>query len=249
MDLRQVVKRYGNVFESFTRKIRSKKNDELTAKADTAFVPDGVYILHETLGVKTVDSWNTEFNEGVVGILLIEDDHKIVISLEDSPENLRWSKRRKLVNQPIEDIEDAESDFYGEWYCKNQNLNSPEFPAAYYCLNYKKGGRKWYLPSAGELLLIYRHLKEIQTALSIVGGKKFVTEWEDEDVPWYWGSTEYSDSFAWTLEIGDGYLSEFEIKYDHSNKVRPISKFQPSELKESFTKKIKTKGRKEINVQ
>ena len=28
--------------ESFTRKIRSKKNDELTAKADTAFVPDGV---------------------------------------------------------------------------------------------------------------------------------------------------------------------------------------------------------------
>ena len=235
--------------ESFTRKISRKKNNELILKADTAFIPNGVYILHESLGVKTVDSWNTEFNEGVVGILLIEDDHKIVISLEDSPENLRWSKRRKLVNQPIEDIEDAESDFYGEWYCKNQNLNSPEFPAAYYCLNYKKGGRKWYLPSAGELLLIYRHLKEIQTALSIVGGKKFVTEWEDEDVPWYWGSTEYSDSFAWTLEIGDGYLSEFEIKYDHSNKVRPISKFQPSELKESFTKKIKTKGRKEINVQ
>ena len=74
--------------ESFTRKIRSKKNDELTTKADTAFVPDGVYILHETLGVKSVDGWNPKNNDGVVGILLIENDHKIVVALEDSPKNL-----------------------------------------------------------------------------------------------------------------------------------------------------------------
>ena len=50
MDLRKVFKRYGNVFESFVYKTSSKKNDELITKADAAFVPDGVYILHETLG-------------------------------------------------------------------------------------------------------------------------------------------------------------------------------------------------------
>ena len=94
MDLRQVFKRYGNVFESFTRKIRSKKNDELTTKADTAFLPDGIYILHETLGVKTVDSWNPKNNNGVVGILVVEGEHKIVVATEDAPENLTWSEKR-----------------------------------------------------------------------------------------------------------------------------------------------------------
>ena len=162
MDLRQVFKRYGNVFESFTRKIRSKKNDELTSKADTAFVSDGVYILHETLGVRTVDGWNPKNNNGVVGILLVEDDHKIVVALEDAPEDLPWSNEYELVNEPIKKKEDAESDFNGEYYCRK--LDSPDFPAAYYCKTYNKGGRSWYLPSSGELWLIYNHLEEIQNA-------------------------------------------------------------------------------------
>ena len=132
MDLRQVFKRYGNVFESFTRKIRSKKNDELTSKPSFE-LDNGVYILHETLGVKTVDGWNPKDNKGVVGILLIEDDHKIVVALEDSPKNLTWSEKRELVNQPDDDFfsEDAQNDFNGEIYCRK--LNSPDFPAAYYC--------------------------------------------------------------------------------------------------------------------
>ena len=211
-----------DIDESFTRKIRSKKNDELTSKADTAFVPDGVYILHETLGVKSVEEWNKQFNNGVVGILLIEDDHKIVVALEDSPTNLHWSEERKLVNQPVEDREEATSDFNGELYCRK--LNSPDFPAAYYCLNYKKGERDWYLPSSGELWLIYRHLEEIQTALSIVGGQKFVTTWDD-DVPCYWSSTEYSATHAWTLDLNDGYLHHWYRKVSSSGKVRPVSAF------------------------
>src|SRR5574344_813629 len=127
MDLGKAFKRYGSVVESFVHKTRSKKNDELTTKADTAVVPDGVYILHETLGVKSVDGWNPKNNNGVVGILLVEDDHKIVIALEDSPENLTWSEKRGLINQPVDELEDAESDFNGEYYC--QKLNSPDFPA------------------------------------------------------------------------------------------------------------------------
>ena len=193
MDLRQVFKRYGNVFESFTRKISSKKNDELTAKPSFE-LDNGVYILHETLGVKTVEGWNKKFNNGVIGILVIEDEHKIVVALEDSPKNLTWSEKRELVNQPIEESEDAESDFNGEMYC--QKLNSPDFPAAYYCKTYNKGGRSWYLPSTGELWLIRNHLEEVQTALSIVGGQKFVITWDD-DVPCYWSSTERSATYAW----------------------------------------------------
>ena len=171
-----------------------------------------------------VKGWNSKNNDGVVGILLVEGDHQIVVALEDSPENLHWSTKREIVNQSVEELEDAESDLNGEYYC--QKLNSPDFPAAYYCLNYRKGGRSWYLPSSGELWLIYNHLEEIQNALSIVGGQKFVTTW-DEGVPVYWSSTERSATGAWgawNLNLNIGHL-DWNGKVSISNKVRPVSKF------------------------
>ena len=228
---------------SFIRKISQKNNVELTTKADTAFLPDGVYILHETLGIKTVEGWNKKLNKGVVGILLVEDDHKIVVATEDAPEDLPWSKESELVNQPIEELEEAESDFNGEVYCRK--LNSPDFPAAYYCKTYNKGNRSWYLPSSGELWLIYNHLEEIQNALSIVGGQKLVTIWDD-DVPVYWSSTESSAMNAWYLNLSGGYLHSCHSKVEHSSKVRPVSKFNLSGLKESFTKKISKKNGTEV---
>ena len=250
MDLRQVFKRYGNVFESFTRKISSKKNDELTTKADTAFVPDGVYILHETLGVRTVDGWNPKNNDGVVGILLIEDEHKIVVALEDSPEDLPWSNEGGLINQPIEeleDLEDAESDFNGEMYCRK--LDSPDFPAAYYCKTYNKGNRSWYLPSSGELWLIYNHFEEIQNALFLVGGQEFVTEWDFRGryLPEYWSSTEHCATHTLSLDLNDGIL-DWGRKVSDRYKVRPISKFITSFLKESFTRKIRSKKNDELTT-
>ena len=230
--------------ESFTRKISQKKNNELISKADTAFVPDGVYILHETLGVKTVDGWNPKDNDGVVGILLIEDEHQIVIALEVSPKNLIWSEEYNFVNRPIKNSKTAKSEFNGEKYCRN--LNSPDFPAAYYCLNYNKGGRDWYLPSMGELWLIRNHLEEIQTAASTVGGQRSVFTW-DEFAPCFWSSTERDVWSAWVLNFGFRGIPYFWYdKVGKSFNVLPISKFQPSELKESFTKKIKKTSNKDL---
>ena len=235
--------------ESFTKKISRKKNDELISKADTAFVPDGVYILHETLGVKSVNGWNPKDNEGVVGILLVEDDHKIVVALEDSPNNLTWSSEYGLINQPVDfdefyELENAEPDFNGEYYC--QRLDSPNYPAAYYCKTYNKGNRSWYLPSAGELRLIYNHLEEVQNALSIVGGQKFVTNW-NEGVPAYWSSTEDSATRAWALDTYNVYLDNRNNKVSDCVKVRPVSNFTNNKnLKESFTKKTTNRGRNEI---
>ena len=207
---------------SFIRKISQKNNDELTSKSDGVFIIDGVYILHETLGVKMVKGWNSKNNDGVVGILLVEGDHQIVVALEDSPENLHWSNEYELINEPIKKKEDAESDLNGEYYC--QKLNSPDFPAAYYCLNYRKGGRSWYLPSSGELWMIYRHLDEIQNALSIVGGHKLVTTWDD-NVPVYWSSSEHSATGAWYLDLYNGYLTYWGGKVSNIGKVHPVSKF------------------------
>ena len=235
----------GSLEESFTKKISSKKNTDLIS--EPSFVADGVYILHETLGVKTVEGWNKKFNNGVVGILVVEDEHQIVLSLEDSPERFHWSKKRVLVNQPIDlNKEDAKSDFNGEEYCRN--LNSPDFPAAYYCLNYKKGGLDWYLPSAGELWLIYRHLKKIQIALKTVKGKKLVPDYANflEDAPCYWSSTESNDKYTWALYLNDGLIRNWGIKVRDNCKVRPVSNFNKNFLKESFTKKISKKTNQEL---
>lgn len=232
---------YDNLGESFTHRVSRKRSSDLVSDID---YPDGVYILHETLGVKTVEGWNPKNNDGVVGVLVVEDEHKIVVALEDAPENLHWSKNYGLFNQSVEDIEDAESDFNGEQHCLK--FNSLIFPAAYYCLHYKKGGREWYLPSSGELWMIYRYLDEIQTALSVVGGQKLITTWDD-GTPLYWSSTENSATNAWLLYLYDGYLKGCGTKVGGIAKVRPVSIFTKNEnLKESFTKKTTTKGRNEI---
>ena len=98
---------------SFTRKISQKNNVELTTKADTVFVTDGVYILHDTLGLKGVEDWNPRNNYGVVGILVVEGEHKIVVALEDAPKTLTWSNEYGLINQPVDELEDSKSDFNG----------------------------------------------------------------------------------------------------------------------------------------
>ena len=238
---------YYQTLESFVGHVSRKRNTDLIPDA-ILFIPDGVYILHETLGVRTVDGWNPKNNKGVVGILVIEDDHKIVVALEDAPEKLCWSKKRELINEPIKKDEDAESDFNGEQHCLN--LNSPDFPAAYYCLNYKKGGRKWYLPSIGELWMIYNHLEEIQTALETVGGQKFFTDYFDENIPCYWSSTEAHKLHAWDLDIdfADDYnRPAWDSKREGKNNVRPVSNFsQNKNLKESFTKKIKSTRKSDL---
>ena len=226
--------------ESFIKKVSSKKSIDLVPDLH---YPDGVYIFHRTLGVKTVEEWNKKLNNGVVGILLVEDDHQIVVALEDSPEKLTWSKKLTLVNEPVDKLKEAESDFNGEYYCRN--LNSPDFPAAYYCLNYKKGGRKWHLPSSGELWMIYNHLEEIQTALETVGGQKFVTTFNN-GVPCYWSSTEYSVKSTLHLPFDYGHLVHRNNKISTILKVRPVSNFNLSELKESFTKKISKKNSTEV---
>ena len=106
----------------------------------------------------------------------------------------------------------------------------------------------------GELWLICKHLEEIQTALSIVGGQEFVTEWDDwndnddnDNAPWYWSSTENSTEFyTWLLLLDDRDFSSGGNKVSNEFKVRPVSNFRMNTLKESFTKKIKNQTSKNV---
>ena len=79
-----------------------------------------------------------------------------------------------------------------------------------------------YIPSLGELYLIYLYKYEINKALSYVYGKQIAGEW-------YWSSTEYSAQYAWNLYFSSG-AQGFTGKSSHQYGVRPVSAFIASTL-------------------
>lgn len=73
-----------------------------------------------------------------------------------------------------------------------------------------------YIPSVGEMYLIYTHLREINAALRHVGGMEIADEW-------YLTSTESSATYAWHLNLSKGNLYYWCPKTRDEGRVRPIS--------------------------
>ena len=100
-------------------------------------------------------------------------------------------------------------------------------PAATYCNGYYPsnvessnsyvGAGRWWLPSFGELVMIWSHLVEINRLLSAIGGTPLNTS------QWYWSSTEYSASGAWYLTFNSGLFGGSSKTSAYS--VRPVSAF------------------------
>lgn len=96
-----------------------------------------------------------------------------------------------------------------------------------YCRAYSRASIKgkgltagyWWLPSVGELLMIYANKLKINYALSLIKGAQLL------DSSWYWSSTESSSANAWLLLFGDGYLFNWFGKVGARPHVRPVSAF------------------------
>lgn len=78
---------------------------------------------------------------------------------------------------------------------------------------------KWWLPSAGEMMLIYANMLKINYALSLISGATQLAE------DWYWTSTENGSPGAWHLYLRDGNLGDWGGKATNSNLVRAVSAF------------------------
>jgi len=74
-----------------------------------------------------------------------------------------------------------------------------------------------YIPSVGEMYLIYLHKKVLNEALRYVGGEPIKDDW-------YWTSTEYSATNAWILHLNDGSMLN-GTKAAYTFRVRPVSAF------------------------
>ena len=96
-----------------------------------------------------------------------------------------------------------------------------------YCRLYSRANSKgegltagyWWLPSVGELLMMYANKAKINYALSLIKGAQQL------NTSWYWSSTENSPATAWSLNFGDGYLTHWSNKVRDKGQVRPVSAF------------------------
>lgn len=78
---------------------------------------------------------------------------------------------------------------------------------------------KWWLPSLGEMLMIYANMTKINYALSLITGATQLQE------NWYWTSTEYSATYAWFLYLSGGYVNGNLAKASYAGSLRAVSAF------------------------
>ena len=76
-----------------------------------------------------------------------------------------------------------------------------------------------YIPSLGELYFILAYFTQINAALEAVGGEPLRNDW-------YWSSTQYSATYAWSLRLSNG-LAGYLTKAAYQLRVRPVSAFLP----------------------
>jgi len=98
---------------------------------------------------------------------------------------------------------------------------APGFCAQYSRVNANGKGLtagRWWLPSEGELMMIYANMRKINYCLSLIEGATQLAEM------WYWSSTEYSATLAWGLSL-DGARANHGTKAEHKRRVRPVSAF------------------------
>ena len=77
---------------------------------------------------------------------------------------------------------------------------------------------KWWLPSLGEMMMIYANMTKINYALSLIEGATQLAEAA------YWTSTEYSATNAWRLYLSNGGANT-STKASITYRVRAVSAF------------------------
>ena len=107
----------------------------------------------------------------------------------------------------------------------SSNVTNTENYAAGFCNRYSRtnaNGKgltagKWWLPSMGEMAMIWANFDKINYALSKISGATLL------QANWYWTSTQLSANYAWYLGLNDGNMDGYWKFYQ--GRVRPVSAF------------------------
>ena len=158
----------------------------------------------------------------------VQEGGKLLIVAKDQVASTKWATSNVSGGTTAKGREAAIADMDGRTNTSTIiSTLGDNAPAAKYCQGYYPsnvesndgnfGAGCWWLPSGGELWMIWSHLLEINRVMSIIGGTEL------NRGQWYWSSTEYSAAPAWRLIFGNGYFGTSHKTYEYS--VRPVSAF------------------------
>ncbi len=211
---------------------------DLNAATDNVFIMTHRKSDNWPLAIKP-QYWAGYQNSGEVaeGVLVIEGGRHIVVAPTESEKGLLWSSadiNGNTVYGYYDDRVKAFSDFNGMQNTANiikassdSAVTNTASYAAGFCNLYSRtnaNGKgltagRWWLPSIGELLMIYANMSKINYCLSLISGATQLA------LDWYWSSSEGNAANAWALRLLDGYLSPWYIKSQSRAHVRAVSAF------------------------
>ena len=199
-------------------------------------IEDGVFVMFHRnsdnypLAVKP-HKWTSYQNSGEIaeGVLVVEGGKMLVVAPTEA--TLYWSSAAVSAGgKTTTDRLTALDDWAGKTStaaqithaeCKTESY-APGFCASYERVNANGKGLtagRWWLPSLGEMMMIFANMKKINHALSLINGAAQLQE------NWYWTSTEASSTNAWNLSLSGGYANYWYTKASDQGRVRPVSAF------------------------
>ncbi|WP_332457526.1 hypothetical protein [Petrimonas sp.] len=214
--------------------------EEILSGLNLNTVTDNIFIVYHRKSdnfplMCKLHKWTALQNSGEIasGVAVFEGGRHIVVS-PTQPSALFWSSAaiagggftssdRVLVLNDWEGKTNTASQVAAstEAAITNTSEYAPGYCNLYSRPNANNAGLtagKWWMPSMGELMMIYANLHKINHALTLINGSNPLLEAD------YWSSTEHSAPYAWFLNLTSGYMGAYSKATDRFN-VRPVSAF------------------------
>lgn len=200
--------------------------------------PIGIYILGDGSLYETAEAWDGDpFN----GIVVCSENTSFCILHHKSEEYMPWGRSGEVVPcLPL--INDTTHGSYADAQGAvrldfNGNLNTLKIlsgyraaPAASWCDTYSQNPYythwQYFLPSAGQLYLIYQNKAAINALLADANaiGSDYTNGFEAIGNDYLWSSTQYDEWCAWVVGVSNG--NAFNGSKDNYYYVRAVSAFQ-----------------------
>ena len=205
-------------------------------------INDGIFIMFHRnsdnfpLMVKPY-KWPSYQNSGEIaeGVVIVEGGKILVVAPTESTSKLTWSSPAisgggTTTTPPPAAMNDWNGKANTAATIRASKADAITNTAQYapgYCNLYSRANAngngltagKWWLPSLGEMFMIYANMTKINYALSLITGATQLVE------DWYWTSTEGSADNAWLLYLSDGNTSLWGAKASSTLRVRAVSAF------------------------
>lgn len=235
VDKQPVSKIESLVYNYLTTKRQSELAKVMSVQESLGGVNDNVFILFHRKSdnyplMVNPHKWTSYQNSGEIaeGVVVVEGGKILVVAPTET--SLYWSSASVSAGgKTTSDRLTALDDWAGKASTAAQITHAECSGASYapgFCAQYSRtnaNGKgltagKWWLPSFGELMMIYANKDKINYALSLISGATQLGE------TWYWSSTEFSADTSWYLAIDSGRVYD-TAKAASKGRVRAVSAF------------------------